>query len=73
LRPDGDGAGRGQLSAQFCRFSLNSDFIYTLLLENEANELSLMKQGYEKGAVIFVRKIPGTFEFLNQDSMYHFE
>jgi hypothetical protein len=42
-------------------------------MENEAYELSLMKQGYDKGAVYFIRKIPGVFEYTNMDSMYHFE
>jgi hypothetical protein len=44
-----------------------------LLLENEANELSLMKQGYDKGSVLFIRKLPGIFEYTNQDGIYHFE
>jgi hypothetical protein len=52
---------RTSLSAQNCKFSTPYDFIYVLLLEHEAQELSLMKLGYDKGAVQFIRKIPGTF------------
>jgi hypothetical protein len=43
------------------------------LLENEANELSLMKQGYDKGSVMFIRKLPGLFESTNLDGAFHFE
>jgi len=32
-----------------------------------------MKQGYDKGSVIFLRKLPGLFEATNQDGVLNFE
>jgi hypothetical protein len=49
------------VSAQHCRFSATANSIYTLLHDTAENQLSLMKQGYEQGSVIFIRRIPGTF------------
>ena len=32
-----------------------------------------MKQGYDKGSVMFIRKLPGLFESNNLDGAFHFE
>ena len=42
-------------------FSATEDSILTLIYNALSSELSLMKQDYAKGAVAWIRKIPGTF------------
>ena len=49
------------LQAESCKFSATGVDIFTMLYNVDDKELSIMKQGYDKGAVAWIRKLPGAF------------
>ena len=49
------------LQAESCKFSATNADIITMIYNVDDKELSIMKQDYDKGAVAWIRKIPGSF------------